>query len=97
MKKILILSAGTILIYSIYLHFPQKFEVGQCFQEDSTSEIYRVLTKSQRDLSFKDNWIFAEMKIEGELIKPNSNTQRKAGEHRFFYPTTEKLELFKCD
>jgi len=88
---------GIVSIYASYLHFPQKYDVNQCVTEAQTGELYRILTKSQRNLSFKDHWFFAPMKIEAELVKPNPNTLRKAGDKRFFYPSTDNLVLANCD
>lgn len=88
---------GLFLGYVTYLHVPQQFKVGQCFVEAKTSELYRSLTKSERDLSFKDNWFFGPMKIKAELVRPNPNTLRKVGDQRIFYPSSDNLQSAKCE
>lgn len=97
MKKFAALLIVLYLSYVMYLHFPQKFNEGECFLEQQTGEIYRSLTKCERDISFKDNWLFGPMKFEAELIKPNPNTLRKVGDRRFFYPSKDSLQLIKCE
>ena len=97
MERVVMLIVGLILGYVTYLNFPQRFDVNQCITETQTGELYRVLTKSQRDLSFKNHWVFAPMKIEAELVKPNSNTLRRVGDKRFFYPSTDNLNSANCN
>jgi hypothetical protein len=92
MISIVILSAA----YMSYLHFPQKFDMNECFIENKTSEIYQVKSKSKRDIGFKDNWIFAPMKLEAELIKSNPNTLRKMGDRRTFFPAKDDLSSSGC-
>lgn len=97
MNRAIILFLGLFLGYVTYFNFPQQFEVGQCFTEEKTGELYRALTKSERDLSFKDHWVFGPMKIESELVQANPNTLRKAGDHRIFYPSSDSLLSSKCE
>ena len=97
MKNAFMLILGLFLGYVAYLHFPQQFEIGQCFTENQTKELYRVVTKSARDLSFKDRWVFGPMKMQAELIKVNPNTLRISGERRFFYPSSDSLLLTECN
>lgn len=97
MTTAIILFLGLSFGYISYLHTPQHFTIGECFTEIETNEIYKTITKNERDLSFKDHWIFGPMKFEAVLIRPNPNTLRKLGIRRLFYPSTENLKSTQCD